>query len=141
MANAQLVYAITDGFLSPTLPKRPVKPDYLYIRDTHRIRTANTASIKNPCGGGYTVYLGLVLTVTKYPLISQVPFVCMTDPGRTPTILKWTTTFDKKELIRDHTEQRQQYDECSNANASLCNQLLTSVEDMYLYPLKNAFTG
>ena len=136
-----MVYAITDCFPSPTLPKQPGKPDYSYIRDTHHLLTTNVAWIKIPRGGFHNGYLGLVLTVTQYPLISQVPFVCMTDPGRTPTILEWTTPFDKKALIREHTELRQQYDECCNANASLCNQLLTSVEDMYLYPLKNAFTG
>ena len=69
MAHAQSVDAITNGFPSPTLPKQMGKMSYGYIRDTHRLLTANAASIESPRGGGQKSQLGLVLTTTQYVLI------------------------------------------------------------------------
>ena len=58
-----------------------------------------------------------------------------------PTIPAWKATFYMKKLIREHAEQRQQYDKCRNIDTALCNQLLTDFEDTHLYPLKHGFTG
>ena len=44
-------------------------------------------------------------------------------------------------LLREHSEQHQQYNECRNINAALCNQLITEFEDTYFSSLRNAFDG
>ena len=64
MVHALLADAIVDGFLSPSLPKHPGKPDYTSIQDTHHILTNNAALVGSPCGGGQNGHLGLVLTST-----------------------------------------------------------------------------
>ena len=46
-----------------------------------------------------------------------------------------------KKLIREHAEQRRQYEEYRNIDADLCSQPLINFEDTYLFPLKHAFTG
>ena len=117
MVHAQLVDAITNKFPSPTLPKQPGKLSYVSIRDTHCLLTANTESIESPYGRGQNGHLGLVLTTTQYTLISQYPFICLTNPGRTPHILTWTTPFNEKALLREHAKQRRQYDKCRNVDA------------------------
>ena len=78
---------------------------------------------------------------TQYTLVSQVPFIRSTNPGRTPNILTWTTPVDDKALLREHVEQRRKYDKFRNVDATLRNQLLTAFDNTYLPPLKNAFTG
>ena len=111
------------------------------IQDTHRILALDAASIKIPRRGGQNGHLGIVLTATQYALVIQFPFVCPTNPVHTPTIPLCKTPSDEKALIREHTTQRQQYDECRNIASALRNQLLTEFEDTSLSPLKNAFTG
>ena len=69
MAHTQLVDAITDGLLSPTLPKQPGKPRYGSIRYTHSLLTANAASIESHRGGGKNGHLGILLTTTQYVLL------------------------------------------------------------------------
>ena len=105
MVHTQLVGAITNGFQPPTLPKQPGNTDYTSIRDTHCLLTTNAASIQGPCGGGQNGHLGLVLTKTQYVLTSKIPFVFPTNPGCTPTIPEWTTSFDKKALLCDNEKQ------------------------------------
>ena len=100
MTHTQSVDAITDVFLSPTLPKQPGKPDYMSIQDMQRLLTVNASLIKSPCGRGQNGHLGIVLTATQYTLIIQFPFFRPNNSGRTPTILAWTTPFDEKALIR-----------------------------------------
>ena len=94
MAHALSVDAIISIFLYPNLPSQPGKTDYMSIRDTHRLLTANAASIKSPRGGVQNVHLGLILTITQYSLVSQVPFVLLTYPGQSPTIPAWIAPFD-----------------------------------------------
>ena len=141
MAHTQLVDAITNVFLSPTLPKQPRKPDCVSVQDTHHLLTANAALIKSPRGGRQNDRLGVVLVATQYALVIQVPFFCPTDPSRTPTILAWTTFFDEKALLREHAKHHQQYDECRNVNAALRNQLMVASEDTYLLLLRTALMG
>ena len=141
MVHVQSAGAITNGFSYPTLPKRPVKPSYGSIRDTHCFLTANTASIKSPRCRGQNGHLGLVLMTTQYSLVSQVPSVRLTDPSRTPNIPAWKNPSEDKALLCKHAKQRQQYDEYRNVDAALRNQLLKALGYTYLSPLKNAFMG
>ena len=106
MEQAKSVDAIANGFPYPTLHNQPGKPSYVPIKDTHRLLTANVASIKSPCVWGQNSHLRLVLTTTQYPLVSQVPFVRLTNPGHTSNILVWINPFDKKALLRKHAKQR-----------------------------------
>ena len=86
MAHAHSVDAITDGSLSPTLPKQPGKPSYRFIRYTHHLLTVNVALIKSPRDRGQNGHLRIVLTRTQYNLVSRFPFVRPTNPGRTLNI-------------------------------------------------------
>ena len=99
MDHSLLVDAIIYGFLYPTIPKQPGKLDYVPIQYIHRLLTTNVALIESLRGGGHNGYLGVVLVVTQYALVSQVSFVRPTNPGQTPTILAWTASFDEKNRI------------------------------------------
>ena len=136
-----MINTITDSFPSPNFPKHLGKPDYVSIQDTHVQLATNAAVIKSTHNGGHNGHLILVLTARQYTLISQVPFFQPAEPGRTSTIPEWTTPFNKKTLIHEHTDQHQQYDECCNVNSALHNQPLTSFENTHVLPLKKAFTG
>ena len=105
-AHSQSVDAITDGFPSPTLPKHPGKLRHRLIQDTHRLLTANTASIESPRHGGQNIHLKIVLTTTQYSFVSRDPFIRPTNPGRTPSILAWTTPSGEKAPLREHAKQR-----------------------------------
>ena len=134
MAHAQLFNAITDGFPSSTLPKQLEKPSYVSIRDTHRLLTANAASIESSCSRGQNCHLGLILTTTQYALVFRDPFIFPTYPGCTPHFLAWKNPFNKKALLHKHAKKRQQCDECHNFDAALRNKLLAAFEDTYLSP-------
>ena len=96
MAHAQLVNAITGGFLSPTLSKQLGKLSYSSICGTYFFLTANASLTKSPCGGDQNGHLVLVLTANQYALVCQVPFVQPTNPGRTPNIPAWTTPLTRR---------------------------------------------
>ena len=55
------VESIARSFLTPSLPKHPVKLEYTAIKNTHQILTVNAASVKSDLGGGHNGYLGLIL--------------------------------------------------------------------------------
>ena len=129
MEHSQLVDAVTNSFLSPTLPNQPGKSSYGSIQDNHRLLTANVVSIKSPCGRGQNGHLGIVVTATQYALVCQVPFVCLTENGCTPKFPLCKTSFDKKALLCKNTKQRQQYNKCCNVNAALHNQILTAFDN------------
>ena len=101
MSHTLLVDAINNGFPSPSLSKKTGKPDYASIQDMRRLLTTNTAPIESPRGGVQNGHLGLALTSTQYARVSQVPFVRLTDPGRTPTIPALTTPFDEKAILHE----------------------------------------
>ena len=106
MVHAQLADAIIDSFPSPTLSKHPGKPEYTSIQETFCLLTANVVLIESPHAGGQNNHLGLVLKKTRYALVIQVPLVRPTNPGFTPKILRCTTPFDEKAILREHLEQR-----------------------------------
>ena len=99
MVRALLFEAIIAFFPFPTLPNQPGKPEYASIQYTHRLLTVNTVSIEITRGGVQNGHLGLVLTLTQYALVIQVPSVHPTNPSRTPTIPAWASPFGKKKLI------------------------------------------
>ena len=136
MAHSQSVDAITGNFPSRNPPKQPGKPIYGSIQDTHCLLTANAALIESPLGGGQNDHLRIVLPTTQYSLVSRVPFVRPTNHGRTPDIPAWTTPSYEKAFLCEHAEQRQQYDEFHNVDATLQNQLLTEFEGRYPPPLE-----
>ena len=134
MEHAQLVNAIKNGFQYPTLPKHLGKPDYMSIRDTHRLLTAHAASTRSPRGGGQNGYLGITLATIQYVLTRKLPLVLPTNPGQMPNITAWTTPFDEKALIREHNRQRRQYHQCRNVYSECHKHILTEFEYTYLSP-------
>ena len=80
MVHVLSVNAIVNSFPSLTLHIYPGKPDYASIQYMHWILTTTMELIKINRGGGQNGHLGLILMATQYALVSQVPFVCPTDP-------------------------------------------------------------
>ena len=79
----------------------------------------------------------------QYAIVSPSPFICITDPGPTPTILPWTAPFDENKIILEYADQHCQYDDFRNIDAALRNQLLPAFVVTYPPPplLKHEFTG
>ena len=134
MAHTLSVDVIIDGFPSSTFPKQTGKPDYASIQDTHCFLTKNAASIESPCWVVQNVRLEIALTAMQYAIVSPSPFICITDPGPTPTILPWTDPFDENKIILEYADQHCQYDDFRNIDAALRNQLLPAFEDTYPPP-------
>ena len=100
MPTTSEVDATVEGFPTPSLPKHSSKTDYAIIKETHKILTANAASVKCDLGGGQHGYLGLILPPEQYEQVSGTAFILPPDPDRTAHVQAWTAqTEDKRVLL------------------------------------------
>ena len=89
MMDAILVDSIYEGFMTPSLPKRPGKSDYSRIKDTHKFLKVNATSIKRALEGVQTIYFKLFLPPAQYSRMSNTMFIRLTNPVRTFTVPYW----------------------------------------------------
>ena len=71
----------TTNFQYPVLTKIHGPPTYKTLTNLKKELQSNTQSIGSDLGGGAHGHLGLVLTPTEYPAISNVPYTMPQFPG------------------------------------------------------------
>ena len=84
---------------STSIPKLAFKTEYATIKDVHQLPTANAALVESNLGGGQNGYLGLILPPDQYSHISNIAFVCPSEPGITATVPAWTPPREEQFLL------------------------------------------
>ena len=112
------------------------EPTYDTIKRLHNQIKANAASVPSTLGGGRYGHLGLVLSARAYGLISNAPFDRPDHPG--PLVIPPGQTQAQIKAIEDqHNAQLRLFTEVSGVKACLCQQIVASIEDLYLKAIRN----
>ena len=117
------------------------KPTYATLKTLKDQLKANAASVPTTLGGGNHGYLGLILSPATYTTISQTAFIEPAYPGQHPAIPGGTSAANTSAIIRRHTEDTRQWCEFKNVSTALKNQLLSTVEDIYVRGLRDRHVG
>ena len=102
---------------------------------------ANANSIPATLGGGNHGYLGLILSPAAYTTITATHFVEPVYPGQHPNVPAGTSAANTSTIVRRHTEDLRQWHEFKNVNTALKNQLLSTLDDIYVRALKDHHVG
>ena len=86
MSTASLVNDNVEGLPTTSLIKHAVKPNYVDIKEVHKLLTANEASVEIDLRRVHKSYLNIILPPKKYACISDTTFVCPPAPGITSTV-------------------------------------------------------
>ena len=131
---------ITNAFPTP-ITKITGKPNYKGLKNLKDQLKANAASIPTTLGGGTHGYLGLILSPAAYATIAATQFIEPIYPGQHPNIPAGTSTANTSTIVRRHTEDLHQWREFKNVNTTLKNQLLSTLDDIYIRTLKDHHVG
>jgi len=121
----------------------PADSESLYkIRNELR---ANAKSVYSNLSDGAHGHLALVMTATKYGLVSNMAFVRPAHPG-TLLIPAATTAAAQSQVLREHhKEQLRLFREVEGVEKALIQQIIKSVEALYLAAVRdhvsNSLTG
>ena len=135
------VETIKEGFPYPSLPKQTGEPTYESIYSLHTLLKANAASISSELGGGAHGLLGLVLDGALYQTLTGLAFARPANPGNTPIFPARAGGDQTRRIERDHRETLRVFREITRTDQALQQQLLSSVDDMYLKALKQPHLG
>ena len=86
-------------------------------------------------------YLGLILSPAAYATISPTAFGEPAYPDQHPAIPAGTNAANTSAIIRCHTKDTRQWREFKNVSTTLKNQLLSAVDDIYVYALRDRHVG
>ena len=101
----------------------------------------NAASVPTTLGSGNHGYLILILSPAAYATISPTAFIKPAYPRQHPAIPAGTNAANTSAIIRRHTEDIRQWREFKNVSTTLKNQLLSTVEDIYVRALRDHHVG
>ena len=127
---------IINAFPTP-ITKITGEPNYDSLKHLKDQLKANATSIPTTLGGGNNRYLGLILSPAAYTTITATQFVEPIYPGQHPNVPAGASAPNTTTLVRRHTEDLCQWQEFKNVNTALKNQLLTSIDDIYIRALKD----
>ena len=131
---------IINAFPTP-ITKITGEPNYESLKHLKDQLKANATSIPTTLGGGNHSYLGLILSPAAYTTITATQFIEPIYPGQHPNVPAGTSAANTTTLVRRHTEDLRQWREFKNVNTALKNQLLTSIDDIYIHALKDRHVG
>ena len=117
------------------------EPTYRTLKTLKDQLKANAASVPATLGGGNHGYLGLILSPAAYTTISLTAFVEPAYPGQHPAIPAGANAANTSAIIRRHTEVTRQWRKFKNVSTALKNQLLSTVEDIYVRALRDHHVG
>ena len=86
VSTSALFNVTIERFLTPSLPKHAVNPDYAVIKEFNQLLKDNAASVDSALGRGNNGYLNIVLPPNKYAQTENTPFMSPTDPRITETV-------------------------------------------------------
>jgi len=82
---------VIERFPYSTIEKIDGEPNYHTIKEVERKLNKNASSYQMELGRGYYGYLSLVLSLTKYNLVTRSNFMPHPNPGSMPTFPSNTT--------------------------------------------------
>ena len=116
------------------------EPTYDSLRLLFNQIKANARSVHTTLGGGQHGHLGLVLTPQQYALLSPHPY---TKPPRPPPLV--IPAYQLPHIVQTeqarHQEQVRLFNECTNVEQALRQQIVKAVDDSYLTALRNRQTN
>ena len=127
---------ITNTFPTP-ITKIMGKPNYESLRNLKDQLKANATSIPTTLGGGNHGYLGLILSPTAYATIAANQFIEPVYPRQHPNVPAGTNATNTSTIVRCHTEDLRQWHEFKKVNTALKNQLLSTLDNIYVHALKD----
>ena len=131
---------ITNMFPTP-ITKITGEPNYESLKHLKDQLKANASSIPTTLGGGNHGYLGLILSPAAYTTIAATQFVELIYPGQHPNVPAGSSAVNTSTIVCCHTEDLHQWRKFKNVNAALKNQLLTSIDNIYVRALKDHHVG
>ena len=131
---------ITNAFPTPitTITGEPNNESLKTLKEQLK---ANAASIPTTLGGGNNGYLGLILSPAAYTTITATQFVEPVYPGQHPNVPAGTSTANTSTIVRRHTKDLRQWRKFKKVNTALKNQLLSTLDDIYVRALKDRHVG
>jgi hypothetical protein len=136
------IEATMEGF-----PQRPDKirglPTYETLAALKKDLLINASSVPCTLGGGSNGYLGALLSDQAYAAVvapANTPFVPPAFPGNLPANLNGTAA-QVADQVRVFDEQMRQWREYDTVTKALRKQIINSVENAYLSPLQNQYSG
>lgn len=133
--------AFIESFPHSAIPKIIGRPTYDKLTATRDFLKENAASITSRQGGGNNGYLGIVVSPAVYANIDATAFVVPAQPPLQPVIAPGATAAQIAEAVREHTEEVRERREYMNVHQALKNQLIHSIEPLYLRAQRAAHIG
>ena len=131
---------ITNVFPTPII-KITGEPNYESLKNLKDQLKANAASIPTTLGGGTHGYLGLILSPAAYTTIAANQFIEPVYPRQHPNVPAGTNAANTSTIVRRHTKDLRQWREFKNVNTTLKNQLVSTLDDIYVRALKDHHVG
>ena len=132
---------LVEAFPQPTIPPIIGVPTYDTISEVIMILSSNAALILTNLGCGTLGYLALLETPDIYNTISATPFVPPPNPGAAPTVPPGTTSIEQTRIRYDFVAATSLYSQLHNVKGALLQQLLGSVDNIYLWSLQTRHIG
>jgi hypothetical protein len=117
------------------------RPTYESITEVTRLLNANAASVHSELGGGALGHLPLTISPAVYTTLSAILFVPPINPGAAPALAAGGTEAQISATIRDHKEALRVWREYHNVDSALKQQLIGTVDRLYLRMLQHCHTG
>ena len=132
---------LVETFLQPTIPPIVGVPTYETISKVIMMLSFNAASVSTNLGCGTLGYLVLVVTPAIYNTLSATPFVPPPNPGAAPTVPPGTTGIAQTRIRYNFDATTSHYSQLRIVEGALCQQLLGTVDDIYLWSLRTRNIG
>ncbi len=142
MTSLTSVDKIQASFPIQAVPPLIGEPTFESINSLHRILKANAASVPTALGGGVLGHLTLVLPANEYATLSATAFPPPNNPGPTVVVpVAGGTAAQLATAERVHKELLRIWNLYHDTDKALKQQLLSTVENVYLRALSNRHTG
>ena len=138
--NPISVNSIIENFPIKTLPPTEGLPSYASLAALKKQLSVNAASISSQRGAGTHGYLGIVLSDAVYATIANAAFDVPVFPGLHPDVIQGSAAVIA-EHVREHKENTREWREYQNVHSALKQQLINSIDDVYLSALSDEYVG
>ena len=135
------VESIKEGFPYPTIPKIPGRPTFETISEIHTKLKANASSVQSELGGGTHGLLGLTLQPGTYTVLTGHVFQPPVNPGPVANVPPNQTGPQIANILRHHKDQLNLWRNYNATEQALKQQLISSIDDIYLKGVANRHTG
>ena len=122
-------------------------PTYTSLKELRQSIKTNASSVDTIYGGGMHGHLGLVLAPAIYnQIVPQVnqnvnSWMDPVHPGLVPAYPPQATEAQRESIRAAHKEQLRCWRLCGNVNKALTQQVVNSVDNIYIRALRNPNTG